>query len=207
MQASCGYMLKKIHKNGSVKHIKCIHCGKTFSYNGGSTSNALSHLYRNHFNRLMPSMESTKRPRYTYELKCEIIKKLKDGIKRSKIQKDYGIHAGTLSKWLKSADKIEGKVNKSTDKIVDKVNGEIQPVPEEDTENSQHNKENNIDIINKPHKCNRFKKKYNQSADKIVGKYEINAEENRKKHQLVDLLNWLSRSTSRVDQPFLVKFP
>ena len=113
-------------------------------------------------------MDSTKRPRYTYELKCEIIKKLKDGIKRTKIQKDYGVHAGTLSKWLKSADKIVGKVN-----------GKIQPVPEEDTENSQHNKENNIDIINKPHKCNRFKKKYNQSADKIVGKYEINAEENR----------------------------
>ena len=130
-------------------------------------------------------MESKKNPHYTYELKYEIIKKLKDGIKRSKIQKDYGIHAGTLSKWLKSADKIEGKVNKSTDKIVDKVNGEIQPVPEEDTENSQHNKENNIDIINKPHKCNycvkRFKKIYNRSVDKIDGKYEINAEENRKK--------------------------
>merc|ERR1711895_218598 len=83
-----------------------------------------------------------------YQLKCEIIKKIKDEIKRSKIQKDHGIHAGTLSKWLKSADKIEGKVNKSTDKIVDKVNGEIQPVPEEDTENSQHKKIILILIIN-----------------------------------------------------------
>ena len=72
-------------ENGTVKHVKCKHCRKTFSYVGGSTSNALNHLYRNHFNRLTPFMESTKRPRYTYELKCEIIKKLKDGIKRSKI--------------------------------------------------------------------------------------------------------------------------
>merc|ERR1711913_273481 len=102
--------------------------------------------------------DSKKRPSYPYQLKCEIIKKLKDGIKRSKIQKDYGIHAGTLSKWLKSADKIECKVNKSTDKIVDKVNSEIQPVPEEDTENSQ-NKEN-IDIINKPQKCNYCAKRF-----------------------------------------------
>ena len=70
------------HKNGSVKHIKCIHCGKTFSYNGGSTSNTLSHLYHNHFNHLMPFVESTKRPHYTYKLKCDIIKKLKDGIKK-----------------------------------------------------------------------------------------------------------------------------
>ena len=163
-----------------------MHCEKTFSYDGrGPTSNVLNHLKRIHFNHLKPFMESKKKPSYTYELKYEIIKKLKDGIKRSKIQKDYGIHAGTLSKWLKSADKIEGKVNKLTDKIVDKVNDKIQPVPEEDTENSQHNKENNIDIINKPHKCNycvkRFKKIYNRSAYKIVGKYK--AEENRKKKQ------------------------
>ena len=70
-------------------------------------------------------MDSKQEPRYTYELKCEIIKKVKDGIKRSKIQEDYGIHAETLSKWLKSADKIVGKVD-----------GEIQPVPEEDIDES-----------------------------------------------------------------------
>ena len=80
-----------------IKHVKCKHCGKTFSYSGGSTSNALCHLYRRHINRLAPFLDSTNRPRYTYELKCEIIKKLKDGIKRSKIQEDYGIHAETLS--------------------------------------------------------------------------------------------------------------
>ena len=49
------------HKNGSVKHIKCIHCGKTFSYVGASTSNVLNHLYRNHFNRLTPFMELLKK--------------------------------------------------------------------------------------------------------------------------------------------------
>ena len=70
-------------------------------------------------------MESKKNPRYTYELKCEIIQKVKDGIKRSKIQEDYGIHAETLSRWLNSADKVVGKVN-----------GEILPVPEEDIDES-----------------------------------------------------------------------
>ena len=52
---------KKIHKNGSVKHIKCIHCGKTFSYVGTSTSNALNHLYRNHFNCFTSFMELLKK--------------------------------------------------------------------------------------------------------------------------------------------------
>ena len=65
----------------------------------------------NCFSRRSPSlsvsiMDCKKRPRYTYELKNEIIQKVKDGIKRSDIQKEYGIHSGTLSRWLCSADKI-----------------------------------------------------------------------------------------------------
>ena len=92
---------KVFHENGMVKHIKCMHCEKTFSYDGrGPTSNVLNHLKHIHFNHLKPVMESKKNPHYTYELKCEIIKKVKDGIKRSKIQEDYGIHSGTPLRWL-----------------------------------------------------------------------------------------------------------
>ena len=59
---------KVFRENGSVKHIKCNHCEKTFSYVGRSTSNALNHLYRTHFNHLAPSEDSI-------DLKCEIVKK------------------------------------------------------------------------------------------------------------------------------------
>ena len=46
---------KIFRENGTVKHIKCNHCEKTFSYVGRSTANALNHLYRTHFNHLAPS--------------------------------------------------------------------------------------------------------------------------------------------------------
>merc|ERR1712179_748692 len=84
--------------------------------------------------------ESTKRLRYTYELKCETIKNLKTELKDQKYRRITASMQG-LSKWLKSADKIVGKVDKSTDKIVgkvnkaadkivSKVNDVIQPVPD-----------------------------------------------------------------------------
>ena len=72
---------KVFYDNGSVKYIKCIHCGKT-SY-GGSTSNALKHLKNIHFNHLTPSLESKNRPLHTYELKCEIKKNLKMELKKT----------------------------------------------------------------------------------------------------------------------------
>ena len=56
-----------------------------------------------------------------------IIQKVKDGIKRSDIQKEYGIQSGTLSRWICSADKIIGEVN---DESVRRH--PIQPTPEED---------------------------------------------------------------------------
>ena len=55
-----------------------------------------------------------------------IIQKVKDGIKRSDIQKEYGIQAGTLSRWICSADKIIGEVN---DESVQRH--PIQPTPDE----------------------------------------------------------------------------
>ena len=64
---------KVFRENGTVKHIKCNHCEKTFY--GGITSNALNHLYRTHFNHLAPSVDSKKKPSHTYDLKCEIVKK------------------------------------------------------------------------------------------------------------------------------------
>ena len=88
---------KIFHENGSVKYIKCIHCGKTS--NGGSTSNALKHLRSMHFNRLSPFMDSKNRAPHTYELKCEMKQKLEDGIETAKTQKDYDDDAGELSKW------------------------------------------------------------------------------------------------------------
>ena len=109
---------KVFHENGSVKYIKCIHCGKT-SY-GGSTSNALKHLKSMHFNHLNPFMDSKNRSPHTYELKCEMKQKLEDGIETAKTQKDYDDDAGPLSKWSNSSDKIIGEVN-----------GEIRPVPED----------------------------------------------------------------------------
>ena len=56
-------------------------------------------------------------PHYPKELKKEIIQKLKDGISRSDIQKEYGISPTSLSRWVCSPDKIIGEVN-----------GEIRPV-------------------------------------------------------------------------------
>ena len=64
---------KVFRENGTVKHIKCNHCEKTFY--GGVTSSALNHLYRTHSKQLKPVMDSKKNPSYTYDLKCEIVKK------------------------------------------------------------------------------------------------------------------------------------
>ena len=46
---------KVFHEDGSVKHIVCNHCGKTYA--GASRYNSLNHLYRFHFNHLIPIME------------------------------------------------------------------------------------------------------------------------------------------------------
>ena len=56
-------------------------------------------------------MDYKKRRHYTYELKKEINQKVKDGIKRSDIQKEYGIALSTLSRWVCSPDEIIGKAN------------------------------------------------------------------------------------------------
>ena len=56
-------------------------------------------------------MDCKKRRHFTYDLKNEIIQKVKDGITRSDIQKEYGISSGTLSKWVCSPDKIIAKAN------------------------------------------------------------------------------------------------
>ena len=44
-------------ENGTIKHVKCKHCEKTFSYVDASMSNALNHVYRYHSNHVMPSLE------------------------------------------------------------------------------------------------------------------------------------------------------
>ena len=68
-------------------------------------------------------MDCKKRRYYPYKLKKMIIQKVKDGIKRSDIQKEYGISPSTLSRWICSPEKI-----------IDDVNGEIQPVLENNTD-------------------------------------------------------------------------
>ena len=51
-------------------------------------------------------MDCKKRRYYSNELKKEIIQKVKDGIKRSDIQKEYGISPSSLSRWICPPEKI-----------------------------------------------------------------------------------------------------
>merc|ERR1711875_48421 len=51
-------------------------------------------------------MDRKKRRYYPYKLKKEIIQKVKDGIKRSDIQKEYGISPSSLSRWICPPEKI-----------------------------------------------------------------------------------------------------
>ena len=53
-------------------------------------------------------------PHYPKELKKEIIQKLKDGISRSDIQKEYGISPSSLSRWICPPDEIIGNANEET---------------------------------------------------------------------------------------------
>ena len=152
--------------NGSVKYIKCNHCGKTCS----TASNASRHLKNAHFNRLNSFMDSKKKASYTYELKCEIVKKALTGVKQSKIQEDHDVDADTLSKWYK-------KWFTSDDKVVAKVLGEIQAVPEENINGIDDKTDNNdddeeIDRIINSHK----KRKRDDDDDNDDGKL------NKKRH-------------------------
>ena len=52
-----------------------------------------------------------------------IIQRVKDGIKRSDIQKEYGISPSTLSRWICPSEKI-----------INEVNGEFRPVLENYTD-------------------------------------------------------------------------
>jgi len=61
-------------------------------------------------------MDCKRIPHYPNDLKKEIIQKVKNGIKRTSLQKEYGISSATLSRWVCPPDKI-----------VAKVMGEIQP--------------------------------------------------------------------------------
>ena len=105
-------------------------------------------------------MDCKRRSHYPNELKKEIIQKVKDGIKRSDIQKEYGIAPSTLSRWVFSPDKIIGEVN-----------GEIRPVPENYIDEGM-DKDYDADIDSE----NESDKSENESSQ-----YERNAEENRKK--------------------------
>ena len=89
-----------------------------------------------------------------------IIQKVKDGIKRSDIQKEYGIASGTLSKWICPPQKM-----------IDEVNGKIQPVPEHYIEKGM-DKDYDSDIDTE----NESDKSENESSQ-----YERNVKENRKK--------------------------
>ena len=157
---------KVFHENGSVKHIKCIHCGKTFSYVGSSTSNALNHLYRNHSNHLNTFMDSKNIAPHTYELKCEMKQKLEDGIETAKTQKDYD-DAGTLSKYSISSNNDESVqrhpiLSRSEDIDDDNTN-------KDDSDVESGNDNSNDDISS------------NNDDESVSSQYEKNADENRKK--------------------------
>ena len=125
---------KVFHDNGTIRYIKCNHCAKTSKHQ----TNASRHLKTVHFNHVAPSLDSKKEPSYTYELKCEIVKKALTGIKQSKIQKDHDVDAETLSKWYT-------KWFTPDDKVVDKVLGEIQAVPDENINGVDDKPDNNDD--------------------------------------------------------------
>ena len=105
-------------------------------------------------------MDCKKRRYYPYDLKKVIIQKVKDGIKRSDIQKEYGISPSSLSRWICPPEKI-----------IDEVNGEIRPVLENYTDEGM-DKDYDADIDAE----NESDKSENESSQ-----YERNAEENRKK--------------------------
>ena len=75
-------------------------------------------------------------PHYPKELKKEIIQKLKDGISRSDIQKEYGISPSSLSRWMCPPDEIIGNANEETVRRTP-----IQPIPvgERDDDNNDDN--------------------------------------------------------------------
>ena len=56
-------------------------------------------------------MDCKRRRHYPNELKKEIIQKVKDGIKRSDIQKEYGVASITPSRWVCLPDEIIAKAN------------------------------------------------------------------------------------------------
>ena len=99
-------------------------------------------------------------PHYPKELKKEIIQKLKDGISRSDIQKEYGISPSTLSRWICPSEKI-----------INEVNGEFRPVLENYTDKGL-DKDYDADIDAE----NESDKSENESSQN-----ERNADENRKK--------------------------
>ena len=78
-------------------------------------------------------MDHKNRCHFPYELKKEIIQKVKDGIKRSYNQKEYGIASDILSKWVCSPDKI-----------ISKANGEILPVPDENKDDDNNADDDSI---------------------------------------------------------------
>ena len=79
-------------------------------------------------------MECKKKPRYTNDLKKKIIQKVKDGIKRSDIQKEYGIAPSTLSRWICPPNKTIGEANDETVR-----HHPIQPIPEDNDDSVDDN--------------------------------------------------------------------
>ena len=63
------------------------------------------------------TMAPTKRNSYTFETKYEAIQKVMSGVKRTEVQKQYGIGSGTISKWLSDSANIIAKVQSGSGKI------------------------------------------------------------------------------------------
>merc|ERR1711888_21377 len=100
-------------------------------------------------------MDCKKRRYYTNELKKEIIQKVKDGISRSDIQKEYGISKSSLSRWICPPDEIIGNANEETVRRTP-----IQPIPvggrdDDDNDNNDNDDDDDdeeIDRIINSHK-------------------------------------------------------
>ena len=79
------------------------------------TSNKISHS-----SLFLPvtAMTPTKRHSHSHQLKNDIIQKVDSG---SKLQKEYNITSGNLSKWISSANEINDKICKRQREVMKEV--------------------------------------------------------------------------------------
>ena len=114
-------------------------------------------------------MDCKRRRRFTNELKQEIIQKVKDGISRSDIQKEYGIASSTLSRWICPPDEIIAKANEESVR-----HHPIQPSTQEEEGYGYGYGDNEIDQILDSYKKRKREDNDDNDDDKLNKKRRLN---------------------------------